>query len=90
MLRITRTERTDDGIGLVLEGRLAGPWVAVLEAAAAAVSASSGPVRLNLAGVNFVDAAGLILLQRLRDGGAAIHQSSPFIQELLSTRRDSG
>jgi ABC-type transporter Mla MlaB component len=83
MLRITPQTNANAAAGVcfVLEGRLVGPWVAELRKAARSVE---GPLRLDLAGVHFVDAEGLALLRRLRKAGATLRNAAPFVQELLA------
>lgn len=87
MLRITTCETSADGLCLILEGGLAGPWVAELQAACDAAGESHPSVRLDLSRVHYVDADGLALLRALLDGGAALRAVSPFVEELLQLRR---
>lgn len=82
MLRITPSTKPAVAMELVLEGRLAGPWVAELQTAVSAADPSG--LHLDLSGVRFVDAEGLTLLLRLRDQGVVLHAVSPFVHELLN------
>ena len=71
MLRITVHEAPDH-VGLKLEGRLAGAWVAELEDSwrAAAPVLGGRPVRVDLTAVEGVDAAGKYLLALMHEAGA--------------------
>ena len=77
MLRISRQNDC-----LIVEGRVAGPWVAELEKAAADRGATA-PTSLDLSGVSYVDAAGAALLRSLAAEGLVIRSSSAFISETL-------
>ncbi|MCI0654587.1 MAG: hypothetical protein L0Y39_08940 [Methylococcaceae bacterium] len=83
MLRISPTPSSAGIITLVVEGRLLGPWVAELESAVTRTGFPVEQVRLNLCGVQFADATGVDLLQRLSRQGIHLEAISPFIQELL-------
>ena len=85
MLRITPARFTDGNPGLVLEGKLVGPWVAELEVAAKA-AAEGRILSLDMAGVQFVDPAGLALLRKLLDQRVVVQAASPFILELLKLK----
>ncbi len=88
MLRL----RTISGPGetlLVLEGRLAGPWVDELARCWASLrdEKHDGPVRVDLDGVTFVSAAGKALLARLHGDGARLTaracMTSAIIDEIV-------
>lgn len=66
MLRIT-THDTDTCLTMQLEGRLAGPWVAVLRTCWERQLARPGgqPIRIDLRAVTFVDAAGRAMLKEM-------------------------
>ena len=87
MLRITRSTPEDDKAhgGLIIEGRLVGPWVDVLreECRARREESGSAPV-LEAAGVTFADAAGLELLRELHDQGIATLTCSSFLRHLIA------
>jgi len=76
MLRITQR----DGC-LVVEGRVAGPWVAELSRAADALLSASSSPRLDLSAVSYVDPAGIELLREL-DRRMPI-RASGFVNEML-------
>ena len=64
---------------LKLEGQLRQPWISELERACG----TSETVRLDLASVTYVDAAGLAVLHDLMKRGFEIVASSPFVAALL-------
>lgn len=75
MLKISKS----DGC-LVVEGRIAGPWVDELSRALL----EAPPARtIDVSGVGYVDAAGARLLRGLASRGIAIEGSSAFIAETL-------
>jgi ABC-type transporter Mla MlaB component len=86
MLRITR--RTDaDILHLKLEGKLLASWVGeVLEQLPSQDGALSG-LRLDLAQVSFIDAAGQALLKGLLSRGATVSNCSGYISELLHVEK---
>jgi hypothetical protein len=79
MLRITEQPETD-GMHLLLEGRLIGPWVSALRTACESASA---PLTLDLAGVDFSNLEGLRLLEELRQRQVRLLHASPLLQEQL-------
>ncbi|HWV44563.1 MAG TPA: hypothetical protein VN039_00820 [Nitrospira sp.] len=77
MLKITEQRGTEvDSLTLVLEGRLAGPWVEELQTSWHALSANGHHhVVINLADVTYIDAEGKTLLARLWRQGAELRAS---------------
>lgn len=78
MLKITsqRDAKVGSPLTLVLEGRLAGPWVEELQASWQALSANEhNRVVINLADVTYIDADGKALLVRLWRQGAELQAS---------------
>jgi outer membrane protein TolC/ABC-type transporter Mla MlaB component len=73
MLRITTLQKPGK-LGLTLEGKLAGPWVAALEQAWQDLhsSAPGETVNVNLCGVSFIDAAGKTLLRQIYEQGGRL------------------
>ena len=73
MLRLRTLSRPGETV-LVLEGRLGGPWVDELARywAKLRVEKHDGPIRVDLEGVTFVNAAGKALLARLYGDGALL------------------
>jgi hypothetical protein len=91
MLRL-RTLSTPGETVLVLEGRLAGPWVEELARCWARLSSEkhAGPIRVDLDGVTFVSVAGKALLTRLHDDGALLTaracMTNATIEEIANRR----
>ena len=79
MLRITRMPG-DSADTVRLEGKLLEPW---LDEASRVVAVAPSPVQLDLAGLRFVDEAGLRWLRQLQSRGAVIVSCSGFVAELL-------
>ena len=72
MLKIT-AQWDQDAIQLILEGRLAGPWVTELERVWQNVRPSEkGAYTVDLSGVTFIEEMGTELLRRMWREGAAL------------------
>ncbi len=73
MLRIT-TFDNDKETRFIVEGKLAGPWVAELERCWQAVASvrPSPPILVDLTAVSYVDLEGKELLTRMRGSGTQI------------------
>ncbi len=87
MLRITRSQPEDDKahVGLILEGKLVGPWVDVLrEECRIMRGESNGVLVLEAAEVTFADEAGLELLRELHDNKIATLACSSFLRHLIA------
>jgi ABC-type transporter Mla MlaB component len=72
---------------LKLEGKILGPWVNELGRVCEESRIPPHCLRLDLAGVTFVDSSGLKLLDDLVRQGATIVGCSGFIADLLSGER---
>ncbi len=83
MLRITHTPGPDSISVLRLEGKLLGPWVTELVRLCNELPASPDCLRLDLSGVNFVDASGVAVLRDLIGRGATLAGCSGLVAELL-------
>jgi anti-anti-sigma regulatory factor len=83
VLKITRL--FPEGLRLILkvEGEIRGPWVVTVRDACADRGRRSGRLRLDLAAVTYVDAAGARLLRDLMREGVEITACSSFVGELL-------
>jgi len=86
VLRITRLARKGRGLTIKLEGQILGPWLGTLRAACTARGRRLRCMRLDLAAVTYVDAAGVQLLRELMAEGAAIAACSSFVGELLDLK----
>ena len=75
MLKITKhRDAVSGGVLLMLEGRLAGPWVEELETCWRQMAANPQSCAVvDLTGVTFVDADGKSLLTRMWQQGAELH-----------------
>ncbi len=82
MLKITLTT-SDTTATLFLEGRMVGPWVTEVRKSCENFLQSGKELRLNLAGVSFIDSNGLALLSHFRARGVALLDCSPFVEEQL-------
>jgi ABC-type transporter Mla MlaB component len=85
MLRISPIEAENSRLTLLLEGRVAGPWVAELWKACEKALSERIALTLNLAEVSFLDPAAIVLLANLRRRGVEFHESPPFIEEQLKS-----
>ena len=85
MLRIT-TRHEAGTLVLKLEGRLSGPWVAELaECWRGFRAARESAIRVELADVPFVDAAGKALLSRMHRAGVAIDARGCLTKDIRDT-----
>jgi len=84
MLRISANERSV-GTTVTLEGRLAGVWVDELRACWRSIAAvcDTRSVRIDLAGVTFVDTAGKALLRAVHEQGATLAASGCMMRATL-------
>src|SRR5262249_22142073 len=83
VLMITRFCHKERGLTIKVEGELRGAWVGFARDACA--TRGRRPRRLDLAGVTYVDAAGIQLLRDLLAEGVEIAACSSFVGELLRT-----
>jgi ABC-type transporter Mla MlaB component len=84
VLRIT-SHAMEDSLTLKLEGSLKGPWVDELQKAwSSSTDGSSGkPVKVDLAGVSFIDPKARNLLLRMQGKGVRLEGASIFLRHLL-------
>ena len=84
MLRITTTTRPE-GVTVMLEGRLAGPWVDELARCWKALTTTrdAGSICVQLNAVTFVDGAGKTLLRAMHEDGAALAASGCMTRAIL-------
>ena len=81
--RITREAGSRSRATLKLEGRVVAEWAALLERECSALLRSSTSVSLDLAGVGFVDRAGVEALERLSRAGVEIRCPSGPVASVL-------
>ena len=82
-LRLTRGERSRSHATLKLEGSVTTEWAALLERECSDLLRSRGAVSLHLAGVSFVDRAGIEALERLSRAGVEIRCPSGPVASVL-------
>ncbi len=87
MLMITCIEENDTTRTLKLEGKLQGPWVQEFKSACDEAEPLPLCLRLDLASVSFVDAAGVDCLQELIREGVPVVACSAFVASLLGLER---
>jgi ABC-type transporter Mla MlaB component len=85
VLKITEVAHDQSGRTFKLEGKLLSPWVDALHGVCLPPLQKAEQVRLDLAAVTFVDAAGAKLLRELIRNGVVITRSSGFVAEILNT-----
>jgi|SRR5215472_1933724 len=81
--RITHEKRSRSRATLKLEGSVVAQWAALLERECADLLRSSATVSLDLAGVGFVDRAGVEALERLNRAGVEIRCPSGAVASVL-------
>jgi hypothetical protein len=83
VLKITRLSHKGGRLTIRLEGEILGPWVGAVREACTKRGRRPGRLRLDLAAVNYADAAGTQLLRDLMREGIEIAACSSFLAELL-------
>jgi len=83
MLRIHRNDADEHRVVLILEGRIAGAWVVLLERECEALIERGLGVDLDLSEVVYVARAGLEGLRRLRQAGVRITDCSPLLAAMF-------
>jgi anti-anti-sigma regulatory factor len=83
MLRISRDEAINGSVNVRLEGTLTGPWVEETKRVCEAAAGRGDKLRLDLAGVSFVDREGVQLLAQLQKANAALKNCSAFLEAQL-------
>ena len=83
MLKITRSEESERGDVLKLEGKLLGPWIDVLASACGEVDLDPNRVKLDLGGLTYVDAEGVEFLRSLIREGTQVIACSEFVVKML-------
>lgn len=83
MLRIRRVDDNPSETTLHVEGRIVSEWVAVLEDQCRHALRAPRRVRLDLAGVTFVDPRGVELLRRLPGERLTVVNCSELVDALL-------
>lgn len=84
MLRITRFDEDAGGLRLLLEGRIVGDWVEVLETEIA--RSGRKPLVLDLTRVDFASHPAVAVLRDAESRGATLFGCSPLMASLLGSR----
>jgi anti-anti-sigma regulatory factor len=84
MLRLTRTAQSPSRVVIKAEGQVVAQWVSVLEDECRGLAGGHHRVVLDLAGVTYLDARGVRLIQALSAGPVSIVNCSPLVEELLA------
>ena len=84
MLRITVMSQTKKEVVLKVEGRVSGADVELLGQEVGRYLQEAGHLTLDLAGVRFIDEAGITLLRRWPKKRLALRGGSPFIRALVA------
>lgn len=92
MLKITgQRSQASEGVSLVIEGRLAGPWVEELRTYCRRTFENHQRcTQIDLTGVTFIDADGKLLLTQLWQQGVELHASSCLTRCLIEDIRKVG
>lgn len=88
MLRITSTYRDANTVRLLVEGRIEGPWVAVLEREIGTALATCGRVMLDMTSLTYIDVEGVRMLQSFSRGGLTLNGCTAFVNALLTESPD--
>lgn len=83
MLRITKTEESARDVHLLLEGRVAEQWAALLEGVCRAHIREHKTVQLDCEHVDFVDASGVSVLNNFSRRQVKLLHLPQFIAQLL-------
>jgi anti-anti-sigma regulatory factor len=87
MLKISEVTPANSHVMLRLEGSIAGPWVSEARHACEEILSKGYALQLNLAEIEFMDAAGIALLGDLQARGARLVECSPFVEAQLNAMR---
>ena len=84
MLKITITRETVGEVHLILEGKIAEQWAALLDGVCRSHLRKHQTVQLDCAHVEFVDAGGVEVLRNLPLRDVKLVRAPKFITQLLS------
>ncbi len=83
MLRITENKDSSEIVSLRLEGQISNHGVEITREACEQMLKQGSQLRLDVAGVTFVDRAGVALLHELQRREVKVMNCSPFLREQL-------
>jgi anti-anti-sigma regulatory factor len=84
VLRITSSTENNRPTTLKLEGRIAGDWVGELTVTVSMIIGTPTDIVLDMAGVTFVDHAGVAVLRDLQGRGIELVNCSDFVWTLVN------
>jgi ABC-type transporter Mla MlaB component len=83
MLKITKTQESPSEVHLVLEGKVAEQWAALLDGVCRAHLREHKTVQLDFEHVDFVDASGIDVLKNFPREQVKLVRTPNFITQLL-------
>ena len=83
MLKISQAEKANGEFTLELEGRVGGPWVHELQSVCESLLKEGRVLKLDLAGVSYVDTDGVSVLVSFKSRGVTLNNCSQFVEEQL-------
>ena len=83
MLKITRVASLNHEVTLQLDGRVAGPWVALLRQSAESLLTAGARLTLDLQNISFLDCEGVGLIRGLIDRGVRQVNAPLFVAEQI-------
>lgn len=83
MLKITKTQESPSNVRLLLEGKVAEQWAALLDGVCRSYLREGKSVQLDCAQVDFIDANGVAVLKNLPPERLTLMNTSAAIAQLL-------
>ena len=87
MLKITRIYESSECVTLRLEGRIGGVWIDELRHECMSCLTQGRTLTLDLSGVQFVEAPGIVMLRAMLDQRIQLVGCSLFLSGLLSQKQ---
>ena len=85
MLKILQAEKANRGFTLELEARVGGPWVHELQSVCESLLKEGRVLKLDLAGVSYVNADGVSVLMSFKSRGVTLNNCSQFVEQQLKS-----
>lgn len=83
MLKITTIQETPQAVELRLDGKITAQWAALLDRVCRTHLDQRKAVRIDCANVDFIDAAGIKVLNNFPRGEVALQDTPRFITHML-------
>jgi ABC-type transporter Mla MlaB component len=83
MLKITTTQESASGVRLILEGKIAEQWAALLDGVCRGYLREQRTVQLDCANVDFIDANGVAVLKSLPPNRVMLSRVPNFMAQQL-------